>query len=148
VVGGQGAFAYVLPAAASSVTVTITDSTGAAVFTGNGTTTSGHNEVVWDGTNSFTGAQEPDGVYTIAVTATDSTGTAMTPDIHAIGIVDGVQTDSTGAIQLSVGGNFVDYSAVLDVRDPTRLATTTGTDTTTGGTDDTDTSDSGTDSSS
>jgi len=120
VIGGQGSFAYVLPSDAASVKVTIKNAAGSVVFQGNGSTKSGRNLLVWDGVNSTSGTQEPDGTYTIAVTATDSSQKAITAEARAVGIVGGVQTDSTGAVVLTVGDTTVKYSDILAVREPTR----------------------------
>ncbi len=124
VLGGQGAFTYILPSAAKSAEITIKDSTGRTVFTGSGTTASGRNTVVWDGVNSSTGKQEPDGTYTIAVAPLDSNGKAMTPEMRAVGIVSGVETDASGNVLLDIGDTKVNYTDVLTVRVATRADTT------------------------
>lgn len=140
VLGGQGAFSYTLPSAAATTNITLTDSDGNVVFTGQGTTNAGRNIVVWDGLNSTTSVQEPDGVYTLAVTATDASGASITPTLHAVTIVSGVETGTNGDTMLmSSSGPDVDFSNVQVVREPTRIETTSGsgTDTTSGGADDT-----------
>ncbi len=123
--GGQGAFSYVLPSAAASTTITISNAAGSVVFSGKGDTKAGRNIVVWDGVNSSTGAQEADGTYTIAVTATDASGKAITPETRAVTTVTGVETDSDGNPVLSDGTNKINYSDVIAVRDPSRISTTT-----------------------
>ena len=66
--GGNGTFGYTLPSAASSAIVTIKDSAGNIVYTGSGTTNAGSNLVQrGHGSNSFTGATEPDGTYSFSV---------------------------------------------------------------------------------
>ena len=133
VLGGQGAFSYNLASAATTANITITDSEGSVVFSGQGTVTAGRNVVVWDGVNSTTGAQEPDGVYTLAVTATDSTGAAVTATPNAVAIVNGVETGSNGDIMLMAAyGSDVDINNITAVREPTRVSTTSTTDTGTG----------------
>ena len=147
VFGGQGAFAYVLPSAAATATVTIKDASGNTVFSGSGTTDAGRNILVWDGVNSTTGAQEPDGTYTLSVSATDASGNAITADTRAVGIVSAVETDSSGNLVLDLAGgsgSTMNFSDVLAVREPSRVTSDTsdssgdttsgGTDTTTGGT--------------
>ena len=120
VVSGQGAFTYILPAAAKEAKITIKNAAGSVVFEGSGTTKSGRNIVVWDGKNSSNGNQEPDGTYTISVAAKDTNGKAITPELRSVGIVSGVQTDSKGAVQLNVGDQTINYSDILAVRSPTR----------------------------
>ena len=135
VAGGQGAFSYILPSAAAKANITITDATGRTVFSGSGDTQSGRNIVVWDGINSSTGLQEPDGTYTIAVTATDSAGKSLVPETRAVGIVSGVETDTSGNTMLTVGKGSVNINDVLAVRAASRTTTPTptasSTDTTT-----------------
>ncbi len=123
VYAGQGAFSYNLPSAAATVQLTIADAAGNTVFSGSGTTTSGENTVVWDGLNSSTGVQEPDGTYTLTVTATDANGNAITPTMRAVGLVSGVETDSSGNTILDVGDQKVNFTDVLAVREPTRVDT-------------------------
>lgn len=120
VVGGQGAFSYILPKTAGNVDITITDSAGRTVFTGKGTKSEGRNLVIWDGKNSTTTNQEPDGIYNIAVKATDAAGNEMKTETRSVTIVTGVETDTDGSTLLTSGLNKVELLDVLAVRDPTR----------------------------
>jgi flagellar basal-body rod modification protein FlgD len=103
---GQALFTYNLPQTAAKTTVTITNAAGQTVFSGNGSTTAGDNPVVWDGTNSITGAQMPNGVYKIAVTATGTDGkpitatTSTTGTVTAVSISGGEPTLEIGTIQV------------------------------------------------
>ena len=119
---GQGAFAYILPSAAKEVKITIKNSAGSVVFEGAGTTQSGRNVVIWDGKNSSTKKQEPDGTYTISVSAKDTNGKAITAETRSVGVVGGVQTDKNGKVQLTVGDQTLYFEDVLAVRTPTRTA--------------------------
>jgi len=69
----------------SNVTVNIKAPTGQTVYTGTYTMNPGMQNFVWDGKDSSTGAQMPDGNYTIMVTASDTAGQAVTvtPEIQA-----------------------------------------------------------------
>jgi flagellar basal-body rod modification protein FlgD len=131
-IAGQAAFSYVLPSTAGSVSITITNEAGAAVFQGQGTTKAGRNVVVWDGINSFTGVQMDPGVYTINVTAKSASGAAMTADTRAVGVVDTVETDANGDIVLNVGQVQVKYSEILAVREQTlvNIPSSSGSETT------------------
>lgn len=120
VVGGQGAFSYILPRAAQSVEITITNASGAVVFRGSGNTQSGRNLVVWDGVNSNTGAQESDGTYKIAVRALDAGGKVIPSETRSVGIVNGVETDKSGNTLLIAGSSTVNFNDVLAVRSITR----------------------------
>jgi flagellar basal-body rod modification protein FlgD len=116
VTGGQGAFSYILPKAANSAEITITNSIGQVVFRGNGDTKSGRNIVVWDGKNSTTGKQEPDGTYKIAINALDPAGKAILAETRSVATVTGVETDSAGNTLLSAGNGTINFNDVLAVR--------------------------------
>jgi flagellar basal-body rod modification protein FlgD len=94
---GTANFAYTLPSAAQSTTITVQDASGNVVATLSGPTANGVNNVSWNGAES-TGVQASDGVYTISIAAVDSGGNALTPsNVQLIGQVTGVQTaDSQG----------------------------------------------------
>ena len=121
VIGGQGAFSYILPKAAATAEITITNSAGVVVYRGQGNKTAGRNIVLWDGVNYATKQKEPDGVYKIAVTAKDSQDKAITAETRAVAIVSGVETDATGGTILTTHGNAqVKFEDVLAVREATR----------------------------
>lgn len=128
-------FSYQLPAGVSSTVVTITNSAGAAVFQGAGTKTEGTNLVTWDGTNSFTGAKEAAGDYSISVTAKDAGGQDISTQVttRTVGNVVSVETETDGTIKLMVGDLKVNFSDVLAVRQPIISQANSG-DTTTGDT--------------
>jgi len=115
--GGAAAFAYNLPANTKTAEVTIKNSAGQVVFTGNGTTDAGRNQVLWDGTNSTTGDTEPAGKYTFTVTAKDADGKALTATTYTTGVVTSVETQN-GTTTLSLGDVSVPLEDVLSVRSP------------------------------
>jgi len=119
--GGQATFSYFLPENGQTAEVIITNSAGRAVFKGQGSLDKGRNLVLWDGTNSFNSEQEPDGKYTITVTATNAAGEKMTVDTRAVGVVTGVETGEDGALKLTMGDVEVPYDEILAVRDPIYL---------------------------
>ncbi len=129
--GGQGAFSYILPRAAATAEIAITNSSGQVVFRGAGTTKEGRNLVVWDGVNSSTGAQEADGTYTITVTAKDTDGKAITVETRSVAVVGGVESDSDGNVLLTAGSSKVALDDILAVRAPTRADLVTSEDTST-----------------
>ncbi|HEU5046395.1 MAG TPA: flagellar hook capping FlgD N-terminal domain-containing protein [Rickettsiales bacterium] len=101
-VSGSAKFGYTLPAGVSVASVTIKDSSGNTVFDGTGSTNTGDNVVTWDGKNSYTGAQEPDGVYTISVSAKDAGGNAVTVTPFITGKVTSASI-SNGSVVLDIG---------------------------------------------
>lgn len=125
VMSGQGAFAYSLASTALKANVTIKDAGGNTVFTGTGTTNAGRNIIVWDGTNSITGAHMPDGTYTLSVSATDTSGKAVAVTTASVGIVTSVQNDSSGNLTVNTGKTLRNFADVVAVRNPSRIVTTT-----------------------
>lgn len=110
---GSAKWEYDLDSTAAKTTLTVTDEDGNTVFTTTGDTGSGTHEFTWDGTGSD-GTKHTSGNFTLSVSATDSTGTAVTADIRMKGTVTGVDT-SSGSTVLTVGGVTVALSDVQSV---------------------------------
>jgi flagellar basal-body rod modification protein FlgD len=111
---GQASFGYSLNSGASSVTLTVTDSSGNAVWTGSGTTTAGSNSFTWDG-KTTDGTQLSDGgQYSLSVTATDSSGNSVSGYTTVSGKVTGVDS-SSGTPMLTVGGTSISISSIIGV---------------------------------
>lgn len=125
---GQAVFSYQLPAGAQDAKVTILNEAGQAVFSGTGTLNTGRNVVVWDGINSFNGAQMDPGKYRIQVTAKDAKGASINVPSRAVGVVDTVETGKDGEILLNVGDVQVKYKEILAVREPTPFYVPNGSD--------------------
>jgi flagellar basal-body rod modification protein FlgD len=113
--GGSVGGAVTAPAGATKLTVTISDSTGAAVNTVNVTpASSGLTAFVWDGKTS-TGAAAPAGTYTIAVSATVN-GAAQTVNPMVVSKVDTVLLDpTTQAIDLETDSGTIPLSSVVSI---------------------------------
>jgi flagellar basal-body rod modification protein FlgD len=108
------AYGYSLDSAASAVTLTVNDSSGNAVWTGSGTTTAGSNSFTWDGTKTD-GTQLADGgQYTLTVSATDSSGAAVSGYTTVTGKVTGVDS-SSGTAMLQVGKTSLAASSIIGV---------------------------------
>lgn len=96
----RAVFGVQLDSTASSVVVTIKDSSGAVVRTMDlGTQPSGTAPVIWDGTNDA-GNKAADGKYTFTVTASNN-GTAVNATALAFGTVSSVSTGTDG-VKLNV----------------------------------------------
>lgn len=107
-------FGYSLNSNASNVTLTVSDSSGNAVWTGSGTTTAGKNSFTWNGTTT-SGTQLSDGgQYTLSVTATDLTGASVYGYTTISGTVTAVD-NSTGTPMLTIGNTPVSSSNVIGV---------------------------------
>jgi flagellar basal-body rod modification protein FlgD len=112
--GGSTTFGYTLSAAATNVQVTVKDSSGNIVYQGTGTGNSGSNTVSWNGTNSFTGASEPSGIYTVSVSATDN-GSPVTATPYITGTVQSASI-SNGTVELNLGNGLqVPSSSVTSI---------------------------------
>lgn len=111
---GTASMGYTLASQASKVNVIITDSTGKEVFRGTGSTSAGRNIVTWNGTNSFTGASEPGGVYNVNVQATDAHGAPITATPFITGTVTSASI-SNGQVLLNLGALQVPVGTVTSV---------------------------------
>ena len=69
---------------------------GQAVYTGSGSTSSGSNTFNWNGQDN-NGNQLPDGVYTLAVSAAASNGSAMQTSVSSTGVVSEVNLSGSTA---------------------------------------------------
>ena len=96
----KAVFGVNLSGTASSVVVTIKDSSGAVVHTTDlGTQAAGVVPVIWDGSND-TGGKVADGNYTFTVSASNN-GTAVSASTLSVGTVSSVSTASDG-VKLNV----------------------------------------------
>ena len=111
-VNGQATWSYNAPEAAT-VTATIKDAKGNQVYTETGKIDAGPGQFNWDGVGSD-GTPEPNGTYTISMTATDANGKVVDIDTQTTGVVTGV--DFTGSEPvLLIGGARVNLSGVTSV---------------------------------
>ena len=118
--GGQGAltdgqanWTYNLGAAASSAIVTITNASGRTVYTGQGPTAEGNNNIAWNGQDN-NGNQMPDGTYTLNVAASDAGGNPITGTVSSSGQVSEINM-SGGTPQLMIGPMSVGLSGISSV---------------------------------
>lgn len=114
--GGTAPFVYSLDAPAEKVNVVITDASGRAVFSGNGTGNAGKNLVTWDGTNSFTGQEMPEGTYYLQVMATGFDGSEVTSTTYSTGYVSAVELGEED-VMLTVGNQQIPLAEVTAIRE-------------------------------
>jgi flagellar basal-body rod modification protein FlgD len=93
---------------AEPVQITVTNSSGIAVQSQTVNATSGANTWTWNGTDA-SGRQQPDGSYTVAVTAA---GAAL--PFQSVGTVTGAEQVNQ-AVQLQFGTTTVPYSQVVSM---------------------------------
>jgi flagellar basal-body rod modification protein FlgD len=91
---GEANWTYALGANAASTTLSVTNSSGQVVYTGPGETSAGQQSFSWDGTDN-NGNQQPDGVYTLSVTALANDGSAVQTAVASQGVVDEVNLTGT-----------------------------------------------------
>jgi flagellar basal-body rod modification protein FlgD len=101
--GGTANWTYNLGTAAAATQLTVTNASGQVVYNGAGATTAGNNVFTWNGQDN-NGNQLADGTYKLAVTATDSNGTAITSSVASAGTV--TQIDLTGTTPQLIIGNM------------------------------------------
>ena len=106
---------YSLGGAASNVTVTVTDASGATVRTMQmGAQNAGFQDFTWDGKTNA-GATAAAGTYRFAVSATSTAG-AVASSPYNVEAVVGAVPQSDGSTQLMLGnGSQVPYSAVKQI---------------------------------
>lgn len=91
---------YELDNSAESVTLTITDSSGNKVWSGEGETASGRHSFNWDGTDSNGNAVDG-GSYTLSVSATNSSGGSVSSTTYVSGTVTAVSSvDDTAVVEM------------------------------------------------
>jgi flagellar basal-body rod modification protein FlgD len=106
---------YSLGGAASNVTVTVKDASGAAVRTMQmGAQSAGFQDFTWDG-QTDAGSTAAAGSYTFSVSATSSAGSVAATPYNAQAVV-GAVPQSDGSTQLMLGnGSQVPYSAIKQI---------------------------------
>ena len=98
-------------------TITITNSTGQTVYTGNYTLKQGNASFVWDGKGND-GAQWPAGTYKLTATGKDSAGNNVAISTEVQGIVDSVDLTASPPL-LSIGGQNYTTDKIKRVVRPT-----------------------------
>jgi flagellar basal-body rod modification protein FlgD len=116
-VDGNAVFAYELPADAEKVEVSILDSRGQVVFSGNGAKKAGKNLVVWDGVNSLNQKAMPEGTYQIAVKAKNFKDEDIEVTTLTTGRVTSAEGDKDGNTLLSIGSEKINVKDILTVRE-------------------------------
>lgn len=114
--GGVAPFVYSLDAPAEKVSVVITNASGQAVFSGNGTGNAGKNLVTWDGKNSFTGQDMPEGTYYLQVLATGYDGSEIKNTTYSTGYVSAVELGEDD-VMLTVGNQQIPLADISAIRE-------------------------------
>ncbi|MGD9814989.1 MAG: flagellar hook assembly protein FlgD [Hyphomonadaceae bacterium] len=98
--GGAANWAYRLPEAASSITITVKDPSGRTIYEDTSVPSgAGEHLFTWDGTKT-NGETAPDGVYSISIAATNAEGASIRPTISVRETIMGV--DFTGDVPVVI----------------------------------------------
>lgn len=100
------------PSAATG-NITITNSSGQTVYTGTTSLNAGTQTYTWNGQGT-NGVTEPDGTYTLAVSATSASGQSVTVSSQVQGVVSAVNT-SANPPTLTVSGQTVPLSEIQSI---------------------------------
>jgi flagellar basal-body rod modification protein FlgD len=111
---GRATVCYRLDQTAAEVAISIYDEAGRLVASRQGDTTSGVHEVPWDGRDQ-SGAQLPEGLYRVEVSARDAAGATVPVSTTVAGIVDGVEMLGE-RVMLSIDGVLLPLDSITTVR--------------------------------
>ncbi|MEO0498647.1 MAG: flagellar hook capping FlgD N-terminal domain-containing protein, partial [Pseudomonadota bacterium] len=110
---GAANWGYDVQGAATTAKIVVRNSAGAPVFTQDVATNEGTHGFSWDG-RSNTGSQNPDGIYSISIEATDADGNVFPVKTEISGRVDGI--DMSGSTPtLAIGSATFPVTAVRSV---------------------------------
>ena len=112
---GSANWNYNLADNAASVTLKVTDSNGNVLYTETSSdVTSGDHGFSWDGKTS-SGKTMTSGDYKLTVTATDTSGDAVTTTSGVTGTVTSASTAGDGTVEITVNGTTIPLSSVTKV---------------------------------
>jgi flagellar basal-body rod modification protein FlgD len=94
-------------------TITIANSSGQSVYSGTVALNTGTQSYTWNGQGS-NGVTQPDGQYTLAITATNASGQPVTVSTLVQGTVTGVNL-SQNPPQLTIGGQSYPISSIQSI---------------------------------
>jgi flagellar basal-body rod modification protein FlgD len=110
--GGSASWTLNSPSPATG-TVTITNSNGQLAYTGTTSLSSGNNTYTWNGVGT-NGVTWPAGTYTLSVSATGATGSAVTVSSQTSGTVTAVNV-SQNPPTITVGGQSYPISSIQSI---------------------------------
>jgi flagellar basal-body rod modification protein FlgD len=106
----------------TTAAITITNSSGQTVYSGNFALNQGNGSFVWDGKGND-GTQWPAGAYKLTATGKDTTGKDVAIATEIQGVVDSVDLTATPAL-LSIGGQNYTTDQIRRVIRPSTTPTT------------------------
>jgi flagellar basal-body rod modification protein FlgD len=112
---GTAKFSYTIPSGAVKGNILIRNEAGTLVYQGTADHTTGLHSFTWDGKDTQ-GVQQPDGVYTVQVSANDEKDVPLTVPLMTSGRVTGMEISDQGPILL-VGSVKVPLDTVVKVKE-------------------------------
>lgn len=113
-IDGETEFKYTVDRTAAATTIVVRNSANQVVYSGPGETTAGTYSFKWDG-KSGTGAQQPDGAYSISVTTTDSEGVSGVATTFVVGTIDGADMSGEN-VNVMIGSITVPFENIVTLR--------------------------------
>ena len=113
---GHMEFAYTLDQSAKSVQISIQNDKGITVFFADGDTKTGTHSFTWDGAGA-NGAHNPDGAYTIVVTAKDAADKLINVAQTVTGTITGAGV-TDGKANLFMGDVVIPMDKIVTVEKP------------------------------
>lgn len=110
---GLATWKFSASAAAEDAEITIRNAQGAVVFKDKADLSKGSGSYVWDG-RTDSGTTAPDGAYSIAFSAKDASGRAVTVKTQSTGVVSGIDFSGSEPV-LKIGDVSVPLSSVTSV---------------------------------
>jgi flagellar basal-body rod modification protein FlgD len=112
-VNSEAGWEFNIPTA-STINISIANSSGSTVYSNNFTVAAGNNQAFgWNGLGSD-GTQEPDGNYTLTATAKDSAGNSVAVATSVAGVVSSVDLTQSPPL-LSIGGQTFTVNQVESI---------------------------------
>lgn len=113
---GSATWNYQVAPSASSSVITIRDSSGKITGTREGEFGAGMHKFTWNGKDA-NGIDQPDGIYSLSVSALDNAKNAVSVQVFSTGIVEAVEAPN-GNPMLTVGGVKARPDQILSVAIP------------------------------
>jgi flagellar basal-body rod modification protein FlgD len=124
---GKATWIYNLDRPPETVILEVLDANGRSVFVGRPEAKVGDNTFTWDGKNGA-GVTQPDGVYTLRVSAIDADKEKIEPITYIEGVVHSVE-QADGATLISIGGAKMPWTNVSSIAQAAAAASSQGAQT-------------------
>lgn len=111
---GSAAWSYATPSAVGEVTLSVRDAAGREVFKTVRPAANGASAFEWNGKDAA-GRSQPEGAYTLAISAKDSTGKSVTPAVNVNEQITGIDFSGTDPLVMTASGQRP-FKSILTIR--------------------------------